>query len=76
MGKLQAVWFSFLFNFILTFLNYLMPKPFSSKNNSGIIKHIDRGNERVHTFHNCPEVNEIARLEFELTHYKYRSLAR
>ena len=55
-----------LFNGISTFVGYLMPNPFSSKNSSGTIWE-DKG---VHTFPKgiCPKVNVIARLKYELAY--------
>ena len=50
-----------LFNGISTFVGYLMPKPFFSKNSRGTI----------YTFPKCIclKVNEIARLQYELAYY-------
>ena len=61
-----------LLNGISTFVGYLMPKPSRSKNRGGIIQLIARKDKGVDIFLKdiSPEVNVIARLEFELTYYE------
>ena len=63
-----SVWMVSLFNGILTFVGYLMPKPPLNKDSSGTISWEDKG---VHTFPKgiCPKVKVIAQLEFELANY-------
>ena len=62
-------WF-LCFNGISTFVGYLMPKPFSLKNSCNYLTHSweDKG-VQAFTKSICPNVNVIARLEDELTHY-------
>ena len=63
-------WFLCLMAYQL-FLGYLMPKPFSQKNSSGInLTHSWEG-KGVHTFPKgiCPKMNVITRREYKLAYY-------
>ena len=60
-----------LFNGILTFVGYLMPKP-SLQNSSNTIKTIAGRIRKFLTFPNgiTPKVNILVRLEFELAYFE------
>ena len=64
------VWF-LLFNGILTFMGYLMLKPFLLKSSSSIIFTYSWADTGVQTFpkNTYLKVNMIVRLKFELAYY-------
>ena len=60
-----------LWSGILTFVGYLIPKPFSQKNSNRYYLTHSWEDKGVHTFPKgiCPKVNVIARLQCELAYY-------
>ena len=61
-----------LFNRILTFVGYLMPKPSLQKSSSDIIEPIDGGDKGRHIFPEdiSSKVKAIEALEFELVYFE------